>query len=88
MILTTTQTARTQKLGERSERLARHSANCEALTEAYVRRRRLAPRALRNDIDALLQGETMAAALWSEDFDAERFLDSLPANCKRRYRLM
>jgi hypothetical protein len=29
----------------------------------------------------------MAPELWTEDFDAEQFLDLLPAHCKRRYRL-
>jgi hypothetical protein len=87
MILTIAQSPRIQKLSERSERLARHAANCEALTAAYVRRRNQNPRMIRADIDALLQGETVAPELWTEGFDAEQYLDSLPAYCKRRYRL-
>lgn len=87
MILTVAQSTRLQKLSERSERLARHAANCEALTAAYVRRRNQNLRLLRADVDALLQGETMAPELWADLFDPERFLDSLPSYCKRRYRL-
>ena len=76
--------------GERAldvERLARHTANCEALAAAYARRRNRSLRLLRPDIDALL-GETMAAELWEDGFDPDRFLDSLPAWGKRRYRLI
>jgi hypothetical protein len=87
MILTVAQSPRLQKLSERSERLARHAANCESLTAAYVRRRQRDARMIRADLDALLQRETMAPELWTEDFDAEQFLDLLPAHCKRRYRL-
>ena len=87
MVLTVAQSARIQKLSERSERLARHAANCEALTAAYVRRRQQNPRMIRADIDTLLQRETMAPELWTEGFDAEQFLDALPAYSKRRYRL-
>ena len=39
MVMTTSQAARTERLGARSGRLARHTANCEALAVAYARRR-------------------------------------------------
>jgi len=88
MIMTTSQAARTERLGARRERLARHAANCTALAEAYARRRNRAPRLLQPDIDALLQGETRAADLWEDGFDPDLFLDALPAYSKRRYRLL
>jgi hypothetical protein len=88
MVLTIAQENRIQKLGERSERLARHAANCEALAAAYVRRRGKLTRSIRFDIDDLLQGEGMAAQLWEDDFDADRYLDSLPVVSQRRYRLI
>ncbi len=88
MLMTTSQAARTERLGAKSERLARHAANCEALAAAYARRRNRTLRLLRPDIDALLQGETMATDLWEDGFDPDLFLDSLPAHCKRRYRLI
>ena len=88
MVMTTSQAARTERLSARSERLARHTANCEALAAAYARRRNRSLRLLRPDIDALLQGETRAAELWEDGFDPERFLDTLPAWNKRRYRLI
>ena len=88
MVLTLTQANRIQKLGERSERLARHAENCEALANAYVRRRGKLPRMIRQEIDTLLQGEGMAAQLWEEGFDADQYLDSLPVVSRRRYQLI
>ena len=88
MIMTTSQAARTERLGAKSERLARHAANCEALADAYARRRNRSLRLLRGDIDALLQNEMMATDLWEDGFDADRFLDTLPVSGKRRYRLI
>jgi hypothetical protein len=88
MVLTLTQESRMQKLGARSERLARHAANCEALAAAYVRRRGKLPRMIRFDINDLIQGEGMAAQLWDERFDADHYLDSLPIVSQRRYRLI
>src|SRR5260221_174673 len=83
MIMTTSQGARRERLGGKSERLARHAANCAALAAAYARRRNRAPRLLRPEIDALLQGETRATDLWEDGFDADHFLDSLPVHCQR-----
>jgi len=87
MVMTASQAVRTERLAARSERLARHTANCEALAAAYARRRNCSLRLLRPDIDALLT-ETMATELWEVGFDPDRFLDSLPAWGKRRYRLV
>jgi hypothetical protein len=88
MVLTISQESRIQKLSERSERLARHAANCEALAAAYVRRRGKLPRMIRFDLDDLLQSEGMAAQLWEEGFNADRYLDTLPIVSQRRYRLI
>jgi hypothetical protein len=88
MVMTTSQAARTERLGAKSERLARHAANCEALAAAYARRRNRSLRLLRGDIDSLLQNEMMATDLWEDGFDPDRFLDALPASGKRRYCLI
>ena len=59
----------------RSERLARHRQNCQALAEAYAQMRGKNPRLIRREIDSLLQAVTMERDLWEADFCPQQFLD-------------
>jgi hypothetical protein len=84
---TEAQTDRIQRLSTRSERLAIHTQNCEALVEAYVQQRRQHSRALRYDIDAFLRAVTMERELWEADFDPREFLHRLPPTVRRQHGL-
>lgn len=84
---TRAQMARTLSLVERSAKLKQHEENCQALVQAYVRRRQRSERILRREIDTLLAAETRAPALWEPAFDPDQFLDTLPPTVQRRYGL-
>lgn len=79
---------RGQRRGVRSERLAIHDQNCEALAEAYMRLRGQDRRALRYDIDALLQAVSMERELWEAGFNAAEFLQRFSPLLRRRYGLL
>jgi hypothetical protein len=76
-----------ERLAARSERLAIHKRNCQALEEAYARLRGMEPRKIRYDIDALVHGVTMERDLWEANFDPDQFLNRLPPALRRRYQL-
>jgi hypothetical protein len=74
------------RLVERSERLALHRQNCQALAEAYAQGRGKSPRLLRREIDTLLQAVTMERDLWEANFRPQEFLERL-SPMLRRYHL-
>jgi hypothetical protein len=84
---TEAQTGRSERLSTRSERLAIHTHNCEALAEAYVQQRGLNPRVLRYDVDQFLRAVTMERELWEADFDAREFLHRLSPSVRRQHGL-
>ncbi len=76
------------RLTARSERLALHRQNCQALAEAYAQLRGKSPRLLRHEIDALVQAVTMERDLWEANFCPQQFLDRLSPMLRRRYHLI
>jgi hypothetical protein len=71
----------------RSERLAIHNQNCQALAQAYAQSRGKSPRVLRYEIDALLQVVSTERELWEPDFNATQFLDRMTPVLRRHHQL-
>jgi hypothetical protein len=71
----------------RSERVAIHRRNCQALAAAYAAERGKSPRLIQPEIDALLEAVTMERELWEPNFCAPQFLEQLSPRLRHRCHL-